>query len=234
MLPDAETPVVELRGVARTFPGPTPVEALKPTDLVVRPGDYVSVIGSSGAGKSTLLHLLGLLDRPTSGTYLLDGRDTNAMSDAERTGLRGQRIGFVFQAFHLLAHRTALENVQVALLYNHTPRRERRSRAADALEAVGLSHRVGFFPKTLSAGEQQRVAIARALVTRPSLLLADEPTGNLDSVTSATVLDVFDRLHHLGLTIVMITHDADVSARADRCIRISDGVLTEPLVAVPR
>ena len=220
-------PVVRLDGVGRTFPGPPPVEALHPASLVIERGDYLSIVGPSGSGKSTLLHLLGLLDRPTAGRYELDGVDTTGMSDRHRTALRGQRIGFVFQSFHLLGHRTVVENVLLAMLYNRTPPKDRHDRAVAALDRVGLGHRLDATPTTLSGGERQRVAIARALVGRPSLLLADEPTGNLDSRTSASVLDLFDELHADGLTLVVITHDRDVSDRARRRVRITDGILRE-------
>ena len=201
-------PVIELRGLARTYPGPPPVHALRPADLVIEAGDYVAVSGPSGSGKSTLLHLLGLLDSPTAGSYLLDGLDTSALPDRDRSALRGRRIGIVFQAFHLLAYRTALENVLVAELYNHTPRSSRLQAAVDALGAVGLGHRLDALPTTLSGGECQRVAIARALVNRPSLLLCDEPTGNLDSRNAASLMELLDQLNSGGLTIVVITHDA--------------------------
>lgn len=220
-------PVIELDGVGRTFPGPPPVEALRPSDLRIDEGEYVSIIGPSGSGKSTLLHLLGLLDRPTAGTYRLDGIDTNKLSDNERAGMRGSRIGFVFQAFHLLNHRSVVENVELAQVYNRMPKKERRQRAIEALERVGLGHRIGFTPRTLSGGERQRVAIARALVTDPSLLLADEPTGNLDTSRSAETMEVFDSLHADGMTLAVITHDLDVSKRAERQVRIVDGKLSE-------
>ena len=221
-------PVIELRGLARTYPGPPPVEALRPADLVIPQGDYVTVTGPSGSGKSTLLHLLGLLDTPTGGSYLLDGLDANTMRDRDRSALRGRRIGFVFQSFHLLPYRTAEENVLLAQLYNHTPRASRRDQARDALDGVGLRHRVDALPTTLSGGERQRVAIARALVNRPSLLLCDEPTGNLDSQNAATVLDLFDELHAAGLTVVVITHDPNVARRANRTVAIKDGLLEAP------
>ena len=188
-------PVIELRGLARTYPGQPPVQALRPADLVIGPGDYVAVTGPSGSGKSTLLHLLGLLDSPTAGSYLLDGLDTRKLRDRDRSALRGRRIGFVFQAFHLLAYRTALENVLLAELYNHTPRSSRLQAAVDALGAVGLAHRLDALPTTLSGGECQRVAIARALVNRPSLLLCDEPTGNLDSRNAAALMELLDQLN---------------------------------------
>jgi putative ABC transport system ATP-binding protein len=219
------TPVIELRGLARTYPGPPPVDALRPADLVIDQGDYVTVTGPSGSGKSTLLHLLGLLDTPTEGTYLLDGLDANAMRDGDRSALRGRRIGFVFQSFHLLPYRTAEENVLLAQLYNHAPRAGRRAAAREALGKVGLGHRVDALPTTLSGGERQRAAIARALVSQPSLLLCDEPTGNLDSQNAATVLDLFDELDAAGLTVVVITHDPKVANRANRTVAIMDGVL---------
>jgi putative ABC transport system ATP-binding protein len=221
------TPVIELRGLARTYPGPPPVPALRLADLVIEAGDYVAVTGPSGSGKSTLLHLLGLLDSPTSGSYLLDGLDTSALNDRDRSALRGRRIGFVFQAFHLLPYRTALENVLLAELYNHTPRGTRRQAAAGALDAVGLAHRLDALPTTLSGGERQRVAIARALVSRPRLMLCDEPTGNLDSRTAAALMELLDRLNAAGYTIVVITHDPAVAAHAGRTIAISDGVLSD-------
>jgi putative ABC transport system ATP-binding protein len=224
-------PVIELRALARTYPGPPPVPALRPADLVIAAGGYVAVTGPSGSGKSTLLHLLGLLDTPTEGRYLLDGLDTSALGDKDRSALRGRRIGVVFQAFHLLPYRTALENVLLAQLYNNTPRGARLTAAIEALQAVGLGHRLDALPTTLSGGESQRVAIARALVNRPSLLLCDEPTGNLDSRNAAAVMDLLDELNAAGYTIVVITHDPAVAAHARRTIAISDGVLSERIAA---
>jgi putative ABC transport system ATP-binding protein len=221
------TAVIELRGVARTYPGPPPVPALRPVDLLIANGDYLAVTGASGSGKSTLLHLLGLLDSPTAGSYLLDGLDTSRLGDRDRSALRGSRIGFVFQAFHLLPYRTALENVLLAQMYNQTPRSARIRAAVDALDAVRLGHRLDALPTTLSGGECQRVAMARALVNRPSLLLCDEPTGNLDSRNAAALMDLLDQLNAAGFTIVVITHDASVAAHAGRTIAISDGVLSE-------
>jgi putative ABC transport system ATP-binding protein len=220
-------PVIELRDVTRSFPGTPPVHAIRRASLRVDQGDYVSIIGPSGSGKSTLLHILGLLDRPSSGDYLLDGVPTGSASEEDRAALRGGRIGFVFQSFHLLPHRTVLDNVLLATLYSGVPRGERKDRALAALERVGLSHRLDFMPTVLSGGERQRVAIARAVIASPHVLLADEPTGNLDSATSAGVLDLFAELHRDGLTLLVITHDPSVSARAQRRVRISDGVLTE-------
>jgi putative ABC transport system ATP-binding protein len=224
-------PVIELRGLARTYPGPPEVPALRPADLVIGEGDYVAVTGPSGSGKSTLLHLLGLLDAPTSGTYLLDGLDTSTLPDRDRSTLRGRRIGFVFQSFHLLPYRTTEENVLLAQLYNNTPRPRRRAAAAEALRRVGLGHRMDALPTTLSGGESQRVAIARALVNRPSLLLCDEPTGNLDSQNAATVMELLDALNADGFTVVVITHDANVAGRAGRRIAIRDGVVSEAVRA---
>jgi putative ABC transport system ATP-binding protein len=203
------------------------VPALRPASLVIEAGDYVAVTGPSGSGKSTLLHLLGLLDAPTAGSYLLDGLDTSALSDGDRSALRGRRIGFVFQAFHLLPYRTVLENVQLAQLYNQTPRASRARAAAAALEAVGMGSRLGALPTTLSGGESQRVAIARALVNQPSLLLCDEPTGNLDSRNAAALMSLLDQLNAGGFTIVVITHDGAVAAHAGRAVAISDGQLSE-------
>ena len=197
-------PVIDLHGVARTYPASPPVTALRPADLVIEAGDYVAVTGPSGSGKSTLLHLLGLLDSPTGGRY-----------------------GFVFQAFHLLPYRTAVENVLLAELYNQTPRGDRSRAAVGALQAVGLGHRLDALPTTLSGGECQRVAIARALVNRPSLLLCDEPTGNLDSTNAAALMELLDQLNGAGFTIVVITHDERVASHASRMIAISDGSLSE-------
>ncbi|MFC7623592.1 ABC transporter ATP-binding protein [Microlunatus sp. GCM10028923] len=229
--PDADldavggAPVVELIGLRRSFPGPPEVHAVRGVDLTVRAGEYVSIIGPSGSGKSTLLHLLGLLDQPTGGTYRLDGEDVSALTERRRSAVRGSRIGFVFQAFHLLQSRTVLDNVMLSMLYQAVPRRQRRERAMEALNRVGLDHRREFTPRTLSGGERQRVAIARALAGRPSLLLADEPTGNLDRANASGVLELFDDLHADGLTLAVITHDDVVSRRADRRVRMTDGVL---------
>ncbi|QAY64514.1 ABC transporter ATP-binding protein [Xylanimonas allomyrinae] len=225
--PTATPPVVELAKVSRRFPGPPLVEALRQVDLRVERGDYLSIVGPSGSGKSSLLNILGLLDRPTSGDYLLDGRPVGTAGERERARLRAQRIGFVFQAFHLLPQRTVLDNVVLATLYSGVPRARRTARARTALERVGLGHRLGFLPTTLSGGERQRVAVARALVTEPHLLLADEPTGNLDSASSAQVMSLFDELHAEGVTLAVITHDLAVSARAARRVRLVDGRLEE-------
>ncbi|MEV8284513.1 ABC transporter ATP-binding protein [Streptomyces niveus] len=223
-------PVVELRGVGLTYPGPPPVEALRPCELTVRRGDFVTVTGPSGAGKSTFLNLVGLLDTQTCGTYLLDGLDTGALGDVDRTALRGRRIGFVFQSFHLLNYRTAVENVALALVYRKMKRARRVASAREALARVGLEHRMDALPSTLSGGERQRVAIARALVGEPSLLLCDEPTGNLDTATASSILSLLDELNGAGLTLVVITHDAAVARRGGRTLEIRDGRMTEQAV----
>jgi putative ABC transport system ATP-binding protein len=219
--------VVAMRAVSRSFPGTPPVVAVHDIDLDIQSGDYVSIVGPSGSGKSTLLHIIGLLDQPTSGTYLLNGSDTTSTSERERARLRGTRIGFVFQAFHLLPYRTVLENVALGVVYAGAPRRGRAEKAMAVLDRVGMGHRRHASPSTLSGGERQRVAIARALLGEPSLLLADEPTGNLDSASTAAVLDVFDELHADGITVAVITHDVQVSSRAKRSVRIVDGKLEE-------
>lgn len=212
-----------MTGLGKTYPGQVEVTALHPVDLLVERGEYVAVVGPSGSGKSTLLNLLGLLDRPTRGAYRLGGVDVGELGERERTALRGQRIGFVFQAFQLLPHRTAVENVALAHLYTGQ-RQERRTRAAaTALRRVGLGHRLEAFPPTMSGGERQRVAIARALVKQPQLMLCDEPTGNLDSMTASDVMSLFEQLNAEGQTIVVITHDPAVAARAGRTVRILDG-----------
>ncbi|MFD1544876.1 ABC transporter ATP-binding protein [Nonomuraea guangzhouensis] len=220
-------PVILLDELTKEFPADPPVRALSAINLRVEKSDYVAIVGPSGSGKSTLLNTLGLLDRPTSGSYRLDGIETVGLKDSVRTTIRGSRIGFVFQSFHLLPHRSVLENVMLAEVYGAAPRAGRRERALRALERVRLSHRVGYLPGKLSGGERQRAAIARALMGDPSLLLCDEPTGNLDSKNTDAVLDLFDDLRAQGMTIVVITHESDVSDRAGRRVRITDGVLTE-------
>ncbi|MFD6888229.1 ABC transporter ATP-binding protein [Streptomyces sp. NPDC059957] len=223
----SETPVIEFRQVGLTYPGPPPVEAFRPSDLTVRRGEFITVVGPSGSGKSTFLNIAGLLDTPTSGSFLLDGIDTGLLGDTERTTLRGRRIGFVFQAFHLLPHRSARENVELAMVYGGAPRGERPERAREALARVGLGHRTDALPTRMSGGERQRVAIARALVARPSLLLCDEPTGNLDTGNAEAVLLLLEALNAEGITIVLITHDLAVAARGRRTVTIRDGILSE-------
>ncbi|MFI6317842.1 ABC transporter ATP-binding protein [Nonomuraea sp. NPDC050556] len=226
---DGAPPVLELDRVTRSFPTSPPVVALNEVSLRAEQGDYVAIVGPSGSGKSTLMNVLGLLDRPTSGEYRLMGRQTTTMRERERTRLRGSAIGFVFQSFHLLPHRSVLDNVMLGETYARTgDRKGRRVRALAALERVSLGHRVEFAPPQLSGGERQRVAIARALMGSPGLLLCDEPTGNLDSRNTEAVLDLLDDLRATqGLTIVVITHEHEVSERAARRVRIADGTLTE-------
>ncbi|MBW8801473.1 MAG: ABC transporter ATP-binding protein [Streptomyces sp.] len=228
--PDPDT-VIELRSLNRVFDSEPPVHALRDLDLTVRRGEHLSIVGPSGSGKSTLLNTLGLLDRPTSGSYWLDGVLTNTLGDLERTALRGSRIGFVFQSFHLLPYRTVDENVMLAETYRAPRpgrgRGTRAERARDALARVGLGHRFGFLPTRLSGGERQRVAIARALMGEPALLLCDEPTGNLDSENTESVLSLFDQLQAQGMALLVITHDDTVSKRASRRVRINDGRLSQ-------
>ena len=220
----AEPLVVELRRVQRTFSaGDVEVRALTDASITIDRGEYVAVVGPSGSGKSTMLNLVGLLDRPTAGRYLFDGIDTDELTDGQRAWLRSRGIGFIFQAFHLLPHRSVLENVLLSTIYNGMPRSQRIPAAEEALHRVGLAHRIDFSPTSLSGGERQRVAIARAIVARPALLLCDEPTGNLDSVTGDSVLALFDELRESGFTLVVVIHDDAVSDHADRVIRMRDG-----------
>jgi ABC-type lipoprotein export system ATPase subunit len=220
-------PVVELRQISRTYGSDPPVHALRGVDLTVGRGDAIAIVGPSGSGKSTLLNIVGCLDRPTSGTYLIDGTDTATLDEGELSALRGRLIGFVFQTFNLLAHRTVLENVMLAEVYLGLPREGRRERAMAALQRVGIEQRADFQPTKLSGGQQQRVAIARALMGSPSLLLCDEPTGNLDTVNSASVLALFEELVDDGMTMLLITHEEAVAKRMPRRTSITDGRLTE-------
>lgn len=216
--------VLDLRGVTRTYgTGPAAVTVLENVDLAVAPGEYVAVVGPSGSGKSTLLHLMGALDRATSGDVRLAGHDLASYSDAGLSRLRATYLGFVFQQFFLLDRRSAVDNVADGLLYQGVRRRERRSRAVTALERVGLGHRLDHRPSQLSGGECQRTAVARAVVHQPRLLLADEPTGNLDSAAGAAVLGLFDDLHAEGATIVLVTHDERIAERAPRVVTMRDG-----------
>lgn len=216
---------IELSEVERIFPTQPPVEALRGVDMTIGRGDYVSIVGASGSGKSTLMNILGCLDRPTAGMYSFDGTDTASIGEGKRAALRADAIGFVFQSFHLLDHRTVVENAALGLLYRRSSTRHRNDAAVQALEKVGLEHRLDFTPRTLSGGERQRVAIARAIAGDAQLLLCDEPTGNLDSVTSSQILDLFDGLRDDGMTVVVVTHDDEVSARADRVIHMRDGLV---------
>ena len=226
--PAASPPaVLVLHGIGRVYGCDPAVTALAGINLTLHAGDWLSITGPSGAGKSTLLNIIGCLDVPSSGRYFIDGIETTALSDDQRAGLRSRRIGFVFQSFHLLPYRSVLENVMLAEVYRHAPQSGRRERALAAIERVGLLHRADFLPIKLSGGERQRVAIARALVGSPSLLLCDEPTGNLDSKTSADILDFFAELNAEGLTLAIVTHDEAVASRAQRRVHIVDGMLSE-------
>ena len=219
--------LVELVDVTRSFPGPPEVRALNTVNLRIDEGDYVSISGPSGSGKSTMLNLLGLLDRPTVGEYSFGETSTTTLTERERAQMRAREIGFIFQSFHLMPYRTVLENVLLGMLYNGVPRAEREHRARTALERVGLGHRIDYAPSQLSGGERQRVAIARAVASRPRLLLADEPTGNLDQETAREVITLFEDLNDDGHTLILITHDVDLALRAKRRLRIDSGQLEE-------
>ena len=220
--------VAELRGISKIYgSGDLEVKALDQLNLTVREGDYLAVMGASGSGKSTAMNILGCLDRPTSGTYRLNDMAVEQLDDDALADVRNRSLGFVFQQFHLLGHASAMENVMLPMVYAGVPKDERVERAQAALSRVGLAQRLENKPNQLSGGQQQRVAIARAIINRPSLLLADEPTGALDSSTTAEVLELFDELHQQGITLVMVTHEDDVAARAQRIARFQDGrVLT--------
>jgi putative ABC transport system ATP-binding protein len=231
-LPPIEPPIIDLDDVRKTYTaGSLAVDALRGITLRVEEGDYVAVMGPSGSGKSTLMHILGCLDVPTAGTYRLSGEDVGTLGEARLAEIRNRRIGFVFQQFNLLPSMTAWRNVELPLVYAGVPRDERRARAVAALESVGLGDRVDHRPGELSGGQQQRVSVARALVTEPSLLLADEPTGNLDSASTEDILGLFDELHAQHRTIVVITHEHDVAARSARTMLIRDGELLASEVA---
>ncbi len=217
-------PVAELRHVFKIYgSGDTEVRAVNDLNLTVQPGEYLAVMGASGSGKSTAMNILGCLDRPTDGEYILQGQKINDLDDNALAGLRNTCLGFVFQQFHLLPHLTALQNVELPMVYAGVPAGERRQRSCEALERVGLGQRLHNRPNQLSGGQQQRVAIARAIINRPALLLADEPTGALDSETTEEVLSIFDELHDDGITVMLVTHEADVAARAERILRFRDG-----------
>ncbi len=223
-VPTDGTPVISLRAITRTYStGRLEVAALRGVDLDVMAGDFVAIVGPSGSGKSTLMNIIGCLDRPTSGTYMLAGTNVEDLDDDDLARVRGRAIGFVFQSFNLLPRTSALENVATPLLYQGVPRTERLARAKAALERLGLGERLDHEPTELSGGQQQRVAIARALVTRPALILADEPTGNLDSESGTEVLNILHQLNEAGTTIVLITHDSDVAVAAKQSVHVRDG-----------
>lgn len=218
--------VIEIRGIIRDFKlGSETVHVLKGIDLDIERGDYVAIMGPSGSGKSTLMNLLGCLDTPTGGSYLLNGNDVSKMSDDELADIRNKEIGFVFQTFNLLPRTTALDNVALPMVYAGKSKSDRHARAAEVLEDVGLADRMDHRPNQLSGGQRQRVAVGRALVNKPSIILADEPTGNLDSKTGDEIMGLFDEIHKAGNTVIMVTHEEDIAAHAKRVIRLRDGLI---------
>ncbi len=222
--PASSTPLIQIKGVTKTYTmGDTKVHALQDVSLTIQPGDYVAIIGTSGSGKSTLMNIIGLLDRPTSGSYAIRGQDVSNLDKGKLADLRNREIGFVFQRFNLLASASARRQVELPLFYAGVSTHNARTRAMDALSQVGLAERADHRPQELSGGQQQRVAIARALVNQPSLLLADEPTGALDSKTGAEVLAIFKKLNRLGLTVIVVTHNMEVAQATDRIITLRDG-----------
>ncbi|MHC5023388.1 MAG: ABC transporter ATP-binding protein [Planctomycetota bacterium] len=225
--------VAELQGITKTYfkpDGSVLVEALRGVDVRIRPGEYIAIMGASGSGKSTMMNILGCLDKPTEGAYLLEGRDVSSMADDELSRVRGRTIGFVFQAFNLISELTIVENVEVPLFYRGITKHERGRRAVEKLNQVGLGDRLTHRPRELSGGQQQRVAIARALVNDPSILMADEPTGNLDSATGTAILELISELHEQGLTIIMVTHDDSIADRCQRIIHLTDGLIDQDLL----
>jgi putative ABC transport system ATP-binding protein len=226
------TPTIRLENVFKTYDlGEIQVHALRGVSLEVHPGEFVAVMGASGSGKSTLMNIIGCLDKPTRGNYFLDGKDVSGLTKKELAKIRSQKLGFVFQQFNLLSRTSALENVELPTIYAGVPIQERERRARESLKRVGLSDREGHFPSQLSGGQQQRVAIARALVNNPSLLLADEPTGNLDSRTSVEIMDIFQKLNgEHGLTVVIVTHETDIAQYAKRALEFRDGKMKKDVL----
>jgi putative ABC transport system ATP-binding protein len=224
--PDRPEPILRAVQIEKVYrSGDVPVAALKGVSIDLLPGDFVAIMGASGSGKSSFMNIMGCLDRPTSGSYFLDGVDVSRLSRDALAGIRGRSIGFVFQGFNLLARTSAIENVELPMLYQGVAAKERRRRAIDALVKVGLGKRMGHTPAQLSGGQQQRVAIARALVNNPKLLLADEPTGALDSATSVEVMGIFQRLNDEGITILLVTHEADIAEHGKRIVTFKDGLI---------
>ncbi|NRA93432.1 MAG: ABC transporter ATP-binding protein [Psychroserpens sp.] len=219
--------VIEIRKIIRDFQlGQETVHVLKGIDLDIEKGDYVAIMGPSGSGKSTLMNILGCLDTPTAGSYVLNGKDVSQMSDDELADIRNTEIGFVFQTFNLLPRTTALENVALPMVYAGASKTQRKERAEEVLTDVGLADRMDHKPNQLSGGQRQRVAVGRALVNKPSIILADEPTGNLDSKTSLEIMHLFDQIHQAGNTVIMVTHEEDIAAHAKRVIRLMDGMIS--------
>jgi putative ABC transport system ATP-binding protein len=234
MATDGRGTVIEVTDVSKVHHlGELAVEALRSVSFVVRDGEFLAIMGPSGSGKTTLLGILGCLDRPTSGSYRLDGEEMSELGETQRARIRGARIGFVFQAYNLIPRSTAYKNVELPLVYAGVDANERRDRVLEALAGVGLSERAGHLPNQLSGGEQQRVAIARALVVRPSVVLADEPTGNLDSRSAEEVLAIFDDVSGQGATIVMVTHSDEVAQRSSRILRLADGQVVSDAPLAP-
>ncbi|WP_299244961.1 ABC transporter ATP-binding protein [uncultured Aquimarina sp.] len=218
--------VIDIKGIIRNFQlGQETVYVLKGIDLEIRRGDYIAIMGPSGSGKSTLMNLLGCLDTPTDGTYNLNGNDVSKMTDDELADIRNKEIGFVFQTFNLLPRTTALDNVALPMVYAGTSKKDRNARAEEVLTDVGLADRMDHKPNQLSGGQRQRVAVGRALVNKPSIILADEPTGNLDSKTSLEIMQLFDDIHAAGNTVILVTHEEEVAAHAHRVIRLRDGMI---------
>ncbi|WP_159801979.1 ABC transporter ATP-binding protein [Flavobacterium sp. MK4S-17] len=218
--------IINIKGITRDFPlGEETIKVLKGIDLIINKGEYVALMGPSGSGKSTLMNILGCLDTPTSGSYILNNKDVSQMTDDELAEIRNREIGFVFQTFNLLPRTTALDNVALPMVYAGYKKPERESRATEVLNQVGLADRMDHKPNQLSGGQRQRVAVARALVNHPSIILADEPTGNLDSKTSVEIMNLFNQIHAAGNTVILVTHEEDIAAHAHRIIRLRDGII---------